>query len=406
MEDSIRIVGRPYDTLAIAIEASALSVCAGLEVSYGVSELAGADSIVWYVNDRPVLSGYIASGEAGYYTYRPEKGDRVYAEVYKVFGSCVFNNGLRSNELTVEVLTGDDQPLSALLTAEADSVCGPAAVNYVVNGHGFDSVYWYVNGRLSAVTDLLSGAPDASGQRKAAWKRVPYAAADGGDSVSVLAVRRARACALRDSLRSNTVSVYRRGMPVVTIAPRDTTVTPGGDLTFSASGASAYVWWTDAEYGIAGKEDRFTWTGTSDTVQVFVMGYEPAYGADSLAGGQTAAPAPDAYDEFVCHAYDSVYVWPSAIIDDPDQILFIPNAVLVNSARPADRVFKVFGEGIASVHMRIYNSGGDMIFEKTGDNPVWRPGSVVEPGNYAYRLVILLQDGEVIKKNGWISVLE
>ncbi len=401
--DSVRVIGRPYEPVNIEIVASAASVCEGEEVVFRLNLLESADSVVWYVNDEPVFSGRLPA--AVEYVYRPAAGDRVYAEAYNASGACVVNNGKRSNELRVEVLSGDltAGPVEAALTASADSVCGAGAPTYTVSGRGFDSVYWYANGLLSAVTDLLGDVTSAPEVRTAAWKRVPRPAAEGADSVYAVAVRRERLCAVRDSNRTAAVSVYRREMPEVRIAPRDTAVTPGDDLALQASGATAYVWWTDADDGIAGKEAAFTLTAADDTVLVYVMGYEPAYGPDSLAGGGRT-PAPDAYGDFGCRAYDSVCVRPGAERRD-GPVVYVPNAVLRNSARPADRVFKVFGEGIVAVAMRIYNHGGDLIFERTGEDPVWKPGDVTA-GNYTYRLVITLESGEAVRKSGWISVLD
>ncbi|MDE7149860.1 MAG: hypothetical protein K2O01_05575 [Bacteroidales bacterium] len=405
VEDSLRLVGRPHDTLSLEAAVSVASVCEGEEVHYGLIRHTHMDSVVWYVNGSAVFAGRLPA--AVEYVYRPAPGDRVWAEGYNVLNPCAVNNGMRSNELTVEVLSGGGTAaaVDAVLTVSADSVCGAGTPTYTVSGRGFDSVYWYANGVLSAVTDLLGDVTSAPEVRTAAWKRVPRAAAEGADSVYAVAVRRDRICVPRDSRRTDAVSVYRREMPEVRIAPRDTTVPSGDDLTLQASGATAYVWWTDAEYGIAGTEAVFTLTVADDTVSVYVMGYEPAYGPDSLAGGQTVAPLPEAYGDFGCRAYDSVCVRPGAARRDDGSVVFVPNAVLLNSARPADRVFKVFGEEVASVHMRIYNNGGDLVFEKTGADPVWKPVDVI-PGNYTYRLVVTLKNGLEVKKNGWVSVLE
>lgn len=400
VEDSIRIIGLPHEKVEVKIESAELSVCAGMEVAYGLVHVSGVDSVVWYVNDRPVLSGEPYRAAVSY-TYRPEPGDSVWVMAYRRFGRCVDGNGARSNVVRVEVLS-DRMPLEAVLTAEADSVCGAGALTYTVSGRGFDSVYWYANGELAAVTDLLSGASTLPETRTAAWNRVPREAGEGIDSLYALAVRRNRVCGIYDSLRTNTVSVYRRAMPTVTIIPRDTTVVVGEALGMQAAGAAAYIWWTDAD-DLLETGATFTLMMPADTVTVYTMGYEPAYGPDGLAGGVHAAPASDAYGDFGCRAYDSVRVLPGEAFEEVR--LFVPNAVLLNSAHPADRVFKVFGEDVTTVHMKIYNSGGDLVFEKTGESPVWKPAEAAT-GNYVYRLTVTLKDGGIIKKNGWISVIE
>ncbi|MDE6106441.1 MAG: gliding motility-associated C-terminal domain-containing protein, partial [Bacteroidales bacterium] len=403
--DSLQRVGYPHDTLMLEVASSATSVCSGEEVHYGIVRQAHIDSVVWYVNDQIVLSGKVR--ETPTYTYRPAAGDRVWAVGYNTGGHCVHNNGLASEELSVEVTSiGTPGIVIATLTSSADSVCGAGAPVYTVTGRGFDSVYWYANGQLEAITDLLeTGVRAVPVNRTAMWKRAPRPASEGPDSVYAVAVRRAKVCALRNEQTTNVVSVLRRERPEVRITPRDTSVLTGHDLILEGAGASAYVWWTDAEHGIAGTMQTFTLIGHGDTVMVYTMGYEPAFNRDSLAGGRTPAPEANAYDEFTCLAFDSVLVRPDEIPVLDSSVIFIPNAVLRHSARPADRVFRVYGENIASVHMRIFNNNGDLIFEKTDANPVWK-ATDVQAGNFTYRIVITLQDGKTINKNGWVSVLE
>lgn len=406
MEDSLQIVGHPYDTLLLEVASSATSVCEGEEVRYGIVRQANVDSIIWYLNDGVVLAGPIR--QAATYTYRPALGDRVYVVAYNTSGMCVYNNGLRSEDIGVEVMSGaiSAGPVIAAMTASADSVCGAGEPIYMVSGRGFDSVYWYANGQLAAITDLLDTEVKAVPTvRTATWQRAPRPAEEGVDSVYAVAVRRSKICADRAEQTTNVVSVYRRERPEVRITPRDTSVLTGYDLLLEGTGASAYVWWTDLEDGIAGTMGTFTLVGHGDTVWVYTMGYEPAFNRDSLAGGQTPAPAADAYNEFTCRAFDSVLVSPAEISVLDSSLIYIPNAVLRHSARPADRVFKVYGENIESVHMRIFNNNGDLVFEKTAPDPVWKTADVM-PGNFTYRVAITLQNGKVINRSGWISVLE
>lgn len=404
-KDSLQIVGHARDTLMLEVESSVTSVCLGEEVHYGIVRYAGLDSVVWYVNGQIVSTGAIDATRI--YAYRPEPNDRVWVVGYNTTGYCVYNNGLRSDEINVEVTTNATLGVVlATLTASADSVCGAGAPVYTVSGRGFDSVYWYANGELAAITDLLeAGVRAVPTDRTATWRRAPRPADEGLDSVYAVAVRRAKICALRNEQTTNVVSVRRREKPEVRITPRDTSVLTGYDLLLEGTGASAYVWWTDLEHGIAGTMGTFTLVGNGDTVMVYTMGYEPAFNRDSLAGGQTPAPAFNAYGEFTCLAFDSVLVRPAEIPVLDSSVIYIPNAVLLNSARPADRVFRVYGENIASVHMRIFNNNGDLVFEKTDANPVWRAADVM-PGNFTYRIVITMNNGKTVNRNGWISVLE
>ena len=405
--DTLRIEAHPKDTLKIEIATSSVSsICQGEEAMYGLSLREHVDSVVWYHNGLRMKSGSL--DKASIYICRPNPGDRVWAVGYNRSSSaCPVFNGLRSNDVTVNVIAGGryaSGAVSAALSASADSVCGFGQPVYTLRGKGFDSVYWYANGYLMAITNVNTGITTNPDVVEATWQRTPRLTAYGLDSVYAIAVRTKRACAERDSVLSKLVTVYRREMPQVKIEPRDASVWPGKDVSLSATGASRYVWWTDMQDDIAGLDQTFEFTMIDDTVGVYVMGYEPAYNEDSLAGGAALRPAANAYDKFGCRNFDQVRVKPASASED-EVIIYIPNTVLLNSTRAADRVFKVFGERIASVEMRVFNSGGDLVFSKTAEDPVWNPQDATT-GNYSYRLVITMTNGEKVNKNGWVSVLE
>ncbi|MDE5703419.1 MAG: hypothetical protein K2H70_01205, partial [Bacteroidales bacterium] len=358
--DSVTVLGLAYDTLAIEITASASSVCVGEEVTYSLSRCGGVDSVVWYVNGQAVQSGFIGweAAPANSYTYRPSAGDMVYVIGHAVWSPCVTEPFKISNMLNVEVLDGRTETAIAVsLTASADSVCGAGRPVYTVSGRGFDSLYWYANGQLAAVTDLLYGRTEAlpaasakdgsSEDRTASWERTPRLGTEGADSLYVVAVRRERMCRARAEQTSNVVSVYRRAQPEVRIAPGDTVLPQGEDFLFSASGATAYVWWTDLDNEIIGGNATLNLTVASEAFALYVMGYEPAYGPDSLAGGRITPPAPGDYASFGCRGYDRVAVRPS--VQDENPLIYIPNTIVKSSVIPADRVFKVYGEDIVRV---------------------------------------------------------
>ena len=404
--ETIELESYPKDTLKIEIATTVSQICQGEEALYGLLVREHIDSVEWYYNGLRMKSGPLATTRS--YTCRPGPGDRVWAVGYnRSTSACPVFNGLRSNDISVNVIAGGRQTsgaITAALSASADSVCGFGQPVYTLLGKGFDSVYWFANGYLMAVTNVNTGITTNPDVVEATWQRTPRLTAYGLDSVYAIAVRSERLCAERDSMVSRLVTVYRREMPQVKIEPRDASVWPGKDVSLTATGASRYVWWTDMESGIAGLDQTFEFAMIDDTVGVYVMGYEPAYNEDSLAGGAALRPAANAYEKFGCRNFDQVRVKPASA-SEGEVIIYIPNAVLLNSTRAADRVFKVFGERIASVEMRVFNSGGDLVFSKTAEDPVWNPQDATT-GNYSYRLVITMTNGEKVNKNGWVSVLE
>ena len=402
--DTLRIEAHPKDTLRIEIAASVSQICQGEEVVYGLLRREHIDSVVWYHNGMRMKSGSLATAVS--YTCRPNPGDRVWAVGYnRSTSACPVFNGLRSKELVVNVIAGGRKPvglLSAKLSVSADSVCGSGKPVYTLRGKGFDSVYWYANGAWVAYT-AANGVTTNPEESVATWVRTS-ALNFGADSVYAVALRTERFCAERDSVITPMAVVYRRELPEVKISPRDTSVWPGKDVSLSAAGASHYIWWTDMERGIAGLDQTFEFSMIADTVEVYVMGYEPAYDSLGFAGGTTPRPAANAYSKFGCSARDQVNVLPTSVAED-EVMIYIPNTVLLNSTRAADRVFKVFGEKIASVQMRVFNGGGDLVFSKTAKDPVWNPQDAT-PGNYTYRVTVTMTNGKKVDKNGWISVLE
>ena len=401
--DSLHLVSHSKDSLQIEIAATVSTICQGEEATYGLLRREHIDSVIWYHNGMRMKSGPLATTAS--YTCRPNPGDRVWAKGFNRTSACALNNGVVSNTISINVIAGGRKPvgmLSANLSVSADSVCGTGKPVYTLRGKGFDSVYWFANGEWVAYT-AATGITTNPEECVATWARTS-ALVLGTDSVYAVAVRTERFCAERDSVITKTVAVHHREMPEVRILERDASAWPGKDVNLSATGASHYIWWTDMERGIAGLEPTFDFTMIADTVGVFVMGYEPAYDSLGFAGGAALRPAANAYSKFGCRSRDQVNVSPTTV-PEGEVMIYIPNAVLLNSTRAADRVFKVFGERIAEVQMRIFNGGGDLVFSKTDKDPVWNPQNATT-GNYTYRLVITMKNGEKIEKNGWISVLE
>lgn len=71
-------------------------------------------------------------------------------------------------------------------------------------------------------------------------------------------------------------------------------------------------------------------------------------------------------------------------------------------------LFQVKGNNIISVHMKIINRWGQLLFEATGENPGWNGtynGCEVNPGVYYYLIEVTFKDGEVRNEKGSVHVI-
>jgi gliding motility-associated-like protein len=88
-------------------------------------------------------------------------------------------------------------------------------------------------------------------------------------------------------------------------------------------------------------------------------------------------------------------------------VIYIPNIFSPNNDNQND-VFYVRGEGIASLHLLIYNRWGNKVFESNDITQGWdgtQHGQKCESGVYIYRAEITFTNGETITKRGDITLV-
>lgn len=91
-----------------------------------------------------------------------------------------------------------------------------------------------------------------------------------------------------------------------------------------------------------------------------------------------------------------------------DQVIYIPNAFTPDGDE-VNPVFKIYGTGIKELNfLRIYNRWGEKVFETNDLNKGWdgtHRGKLQEPGVYVYYMEAICTTGQIIAKQGNISLL-
>jgi gliding motility-associated-like protein len=103
-----------------------------------------------------------------------------------------------------------------------------------------------------------------------------------------------------------------------------------------------------------------------------------------------------------CLAQDSMTV----LVENHLQV-FIPNSFSPNGDGNND-VFQVYGEGIKTVDLKIFNRWGELIYETNNQFNGWDgtyKGVLQNPGVYVYEVVITYLDDKKISKNGSLTLI-
>jgi gliding motility-associated-like protein len=219
---------------------------------------------------------------------------------------------------------------------------------------------------------------------------------------------------------SDTINVSIHPLPVVDIG-NDTTLCPGETIVLDATGApeNVYQWNNNSttatqtvnatgNYSVAVSYFGCT---AFDSVQIVVLpplhlGDEISLcgkynltldaanpGATYLWSNGSTSPSIDITDPGIysvivsngaCVLSDSVVVTGN----EGEGLLFIPNTFTPNRNNVND-IFKAYGEGIVTFHMRIFDRWGNMIFETQDMNAGWDgtyKGNIVQIDTYAYTI--------------------
>jgi gliding motility-associated-like protein len=103
-----------------------------------------------------------------------------------------------------------------------------------------------------------------------------------------------------------------------------------------------------------------------------------------------------------CYGYGTLHV---SIIDPP--AFFVPNAFSPNGDGVND-IFTIYGEGIASFELNVYNRWGELVYETGNSLTGWDgtyKGQMQPNGTYTYVAVVTLLDNRKITKTGAVALL-
>jgi gliding motility-associated-like protein len=103
-----------------------------------------------------------------------------------------------------------------------------------------------------------------------------------------------------------------------------------------------------------------------------------------------------------CYGYGTLY----ADVANPEPF-FIPNAFSPNGDGNND-LFTVYGDGIASVDLNIFNRWGELVYETGNSLAGWDgtyKGEMQPVGVYAYVAVITFLDNSKVTKTGTVALM-
>jgi len=188
---------------------------------------------------------------------------------------------------------------------------------------------------------------------------------------------------------SDTADIAVTPPPVLQVSD-DTTIAFGASATLSASGASSYLWSTGAAFNsiTVSPEQSTTYTVT---------------GTDSLgcstAGSVTVTVLPEAY------------------------VVYVPNVFSINSSNSENKRLHVFGRGIESLELIIYDRWGEILYETSDASPATRSdgmccaygegwdgtddndGKQLNTSVFAYKLKGVFSNGEDFIESGNITLI-
>lgn len=106
----------------------------------------------------------------------------------------------------------------------------------------------------------------------------------------------------------------------------------------------------------------------------------------------------------ICSTFSEqlITVTSDSVITEPE--VFIPNVVVLSSANPENKLFKVRGD-LEQLSMLIYNRWGRLVFESPAVDSAWDPSSV-EAGTYYYVINLTERGKEPVRVTGFVTVFK
>ncbi len=126
---------------------------------------------------------------------------------------------------------------------------------------------------------------------------------------------------------------------------------------------------------------------------------------------QSTIASPFQHTTYTVHAIDSNGCAASDDVDIYvflDKMVFIPNAFSPNG-QADNNLHYVFGKGIHSINMKIFNRWGEKMWENNDINQGWDGsyhGQACMPGVYVYSLLVYFRDGQEERYEGSITLIK
>ncbi len=143
-----------------------------------------------------------------------------------------------------------------------------------------------------------------------------------------------------------------------------------------------------------------------------IYSWEPAMGLSCMdcaepvlspyvSGTYTVTASMQSVDA-ICSGYNTLYV---EVL--PERNVFVPNAFSPNGDGNND-VFKIYGENIKSVELKIFNRWGEMIYYTNNQFSGWDgtyKGQMQQPGIFIYEAVVTFLDNKQTSQNGSLTLI-
>lgn len=295
-------------------------------------------------------------GTAPYqYNWSPSGGNQAsatalaagtYTVVVTDDGGCVGSVSVTIDEPSLLTVSSDVNPTN----------CGLSTGSITVNASGGTSPYSYAWLSSGASTASISGLPSGT-----------YSAT----------ITDALGCTV-----SAVNNVLATGSLTLSVTPDVASITPGQNVTLTASGADSFVW--SPETGLSCTECASTIASPSETTSYTLVGTT----ADGCTGSTTV-------QVIVIEDCGEVYV----------PTVFAPNGT---SGQPENQRFGVFGQCISSVSLLVFDRWGNKVYEYSVDNPYWDgkyKGEELNSGVYVYQLSVTTTDQKTSQMSGNVTLM-
>jgi hypothetical protein len=275
-------------------------------------------------------------------------------------------------------VAGPDQPFTVIVDSSRDATCGNNGLIVVATTGGWSSPSAFTWDGVDAANNQISGFPRNLGPFLSALSEGTYTATATDN----------RGCTASTQITLDgdvpftvDISVLNGAIPLELGDSLDLLATPN-----VTNPSVEYFWFPNT--------DLTTLTADGDSVRVQPCS-EVTYTVYALDNARQ------------CDALDSITVTISGEFNP-----WLPNIFNPDSFNPANNRFKVFGTGIESVEMEIFDRKGALIYENPEgiiigewDGTLGNSGTKAVAGKYLYVVKIRSICGDILTRSGGISLL-